>query len=82
MAKLWEKPAHTEMKHRLLRRYLQAWLPILGKWHVKIAVVDGFAARHAAEEPGRGTTAQAHFRGDQGAGAQERGAIALLCGDG
>lgn len=43
MAKLWEKPPHTEMKHRLVRRYLQAWLPILSKWHGRIAIIDGFA---------------------------------------
>ncbi len=42
-AKLWEKPPHTEMKHAILRRYLQAWLPILSKWHGRVAIIDGFA---------------------------------------
>lgn len=40
---LWEKPPHTEIKHEILRRYIQAWLPILGSRHERIAIIDGFA---------------------------------------
>lgn len=43
LAKLWKKPPHTEMKHAILRRYLQAWLPILSRWHGRTAIIDGFA---------------------------------------
>ncbi|MGQ9712917.1 MAG: three-Cys-motif partner protein TcmP [Desulfotomaculales bacterium] len=40
---LWEKAPHTEMKHEILRRYLEAWLPILGSWNDRLAIIDGFA---------------------------------------
>lgn len=40
---LWEKPPHTEMKHEILRRYLQAWLPILSGQNPHVIIIDGFA---------------------------------------
>ncbi len=40
---LWKKPAHTEMKHRILQDYLEGWFPILSKWNGRVAVIDGFA---------------------------------------
>jgi three-Cys-motif partner protein len=40
---LWELNDHTLGKHLVLRRYLQAWFPILGSAHDKIAFIDGFA---------------------------------------
>src|SRR5262245_13879624 len=43
VAKLPAIPAHTEAKHRLLKRYLGAWFPILGRWHRRINYLDGFA---------------------------------------
>jgi len=36
-------PAHTEGKHLVLRRYLDAWLPILGSRFGRILFIDGFA---------------------------------------
>jgi three-Cys-motif partner protein len=48
----WEYPEHTAAKHEILRRYLGAWLTILGRgrkgstWRHKLLVLlDGFAGR-------------------------------------
>jgi three-Cys-motif partner protein len=40
---LWPKGPHTEGKHLVLRAYLNAWLPILGRHNRRILFVDGFA---------------------------------------
>lgn len=40
---IWPRGPHTEGKHRVLRHYLDAWLPILGSWNGRILFVDGFA---------------------------------------
>lgn len=42
-SKLWPRDPHTEGKHLVLRKYLNAWLPILGRWNKRIVFVDGFA---------------------------------------
>lgn len=34
---------HTAAKHVLLRRYLAAWFPIVGRYEAKINYIDGFA---------------------------------------
>ena len=39
----WPIEPHTEAKHEILRKYLDAWLPILGSWHRRIVYIDGFA---------------------------------------
>jgi three-Cys-motif partner protein len=39
----WPIQPHTKAKHEILRRYLQAWLPMLAKYHGRIVVIDGFA---------------------------------------
>lgn len=41
----WEYREHTRVKHILLKKYLAAWIPILGKWNSKICYFDGFAGR-------------------------------------
>jgi len=41
----WEYREHTRVKHILLKKYLTAWIPILGKWNSKICYFDGFAGR-------------------------------------
>jgi three-Cys-motif partner protein len=41
----WEYKEHTKVKHILLRKYLVAWIPILGRWNPKICYFDGFAGR-------------------------------------
>ena len=40
---VWELDAHTAAKHDILRRYLQAWFPILNTHHDRIVYIDGFA---------------------------------------
>jgi three-Cys-motif partner protein len=46
----WTYPAHTAAKHEILRRYLGAWLSILGRGkqgfrHPQLMLIDGFAGR-------------------------------------
>ena len=43
MAKLLKMVPHTAAKHLLLKKYLNAWFPILGKHHGRINYIDGFA---------------------------------------
>jgi three-Cys-motif partner protein len=40
---LWERDEHTAAKHRILRKYLDAWLPIMAKYNQKLLLIDGFA---------------------------------------
>jgi three-Cys-motif partner protein len=52
---IWELEPHTSAKHEILRRYLQAWAPILshGKFP-HLVIVDGFAGpgRYSKGEEG------------------------------
>ena len=52
---IWNIEPHTKAKHAILRRYLQAWLPILGmNSFPQIVYIDGFAGpgRYSQGEPG------------------------------
>jgi len=40
---LWPLDPHTKGKHLVLRRYLDAWLPIMGRYNGRILFIDGFA---------------------------------------
>ena len=40
---IWDLEPHTAAKHAILRRYLQAWIPILSSAHQRIVYIDGFA---------------------------------------
>jgi three-Cys-motif partner protein len=40
---VWEIDPHTRAKHRILERYLQAWLPIMSSRNERLVIVDGFA---------------------------------------
>jgi three-Cys-motif partner protein len=40
---VWPLQPHTAAKHRILRCYLDAWLPIMGSWNGRILILDGFA---------------------------------------
>lgn len=40
---LWDIKPHTRAKHKILREYLLAWIPILGMRHDPIVYIDGFA---------------------------------------
>ena len=42
-ATLWKIDAHTLRKHEILKRYFQAWLPIMASWNGRVLFVDGFA---------------------------------------
>lgn len=39
---LWAIEPHTKAKHDILRRYLNAWFPILGKYNQEVTYIDGF----------------------------------------
>lgn len=40
---IWEIEPHTEAKHAILRKYLDAWLPIITRWNGRVLYIDGFA---------------------------------------
>ncbi|MFZ7121222.1 MAG: three-Cys-motif partner protein TcmP, partial [Eubacteriaceae bacterium] len=40
---IWAIEPHTEAKHAILRKYLDAWLPIITRWNGKVLYIDGFA---------------------------------------
>jgi three-Cys-motif partner protein len=40
---VWERDGHTGAKHDLLRRYLQAWVPILLGTNPRVTYAEGFA---------------------------------------
>jgi three-Cys-motif partner protein len=58
---LWSLDSHTAAKHRVLRAYLDGWLPVMGHQaqrvgddNPRLLLVDGFAGpgRYATGEPG------------------------------
>ena len=54
---LWPITRPTQAKHTILRKYLDAWLPILGAGryaHEHLVLIDGFAGpgRYSSGEPG------------------------------
>lgn len=63
---LWDKDPHTEAKHQILRRYLEAWFPIIAARFEGLTYVDAFAgpgeyANSAVSSPVIALT-QAHRR--------------------
>jgi len=40
---VWEMEPHTEAKHIILRKYLDAWLPIISRYSGRVIYIDGFA---------------------------------------
>ena len=40
---IWDIEPHTEAKHEILRKYLDAWLPIMTRWNGRVLYIDGFA---------------------------------------
>lgn len=40
---IWNIEPHTEAKHEILRKYLDAWLPIITRWNGRVLYIDGFA---------------------------------------
>jgi three-Cys-motif partner protein len=51
---IWAADEHTFAKHRLLRLYLDAWLPIMASRDRKLVLIDGFAGpgRYKGGQPG------------------------------
>jgi three-Cys-motif partner protein len=51
---IWPIERHTSAKHQILRKYLDAWFPILGTFNKRVVYVDGFAGpgRYTGGEPG------------------------------
>ncbi len=51
---IWPIEPHTSAKHQILRKYLDAWLPILGTYNKRIVYIDGFSGpgQYAGGEPG------------------------------
>ncbi len=39
----WKLEPHTEAKHIILNKYLQAWIPIQRRFNQKVLYIDGFA---------------------------------------
>jgi three-Cys-motif partner protein len=40
---IWPLEPHTAKKHEILRRYFQAWLPILAQHNPRLLYIDAFA---------------------------------------
>src|SRR3989338_9886205 len=40
---IWDLQPHTEAKHVIFKKYLDAWLPILTKHQGRVIIIDGFA---------------------------------------
>jgi len=61
---LWELDPHTQGKHLVLKRYLNAWFPIMGRYNDRILFIDGFAGpgEYAGGEPGSPTIALETWR--------------------
>lgn len=51
---MWVLEDHSRGKHAILRRYVQAWLPIMATQSDRLVLVDGFAGpgRYTGGEPG------------------------------
>ncbi|MCD4700795.1 MAG: three-Cys-motif partner protein TcmP [Candidatus Aegiribacteria sp.] len=51
---IWEAKPHTLAKHDILKRYLQAWFPIIDSWSNSLIYLDGFCGpgRYEGGEPG------------------------------
>jgi three-Cys-motif partner protein len=52
---LWKIEAHTRVKHLILRRYLEAWLPVMASQNGRIHFLDGFAGPGQYEEGEKGS---------------------------
>lgn len=64
----WPIEPHTIAKHKILRKYLSAWFPILNRYHKRLVYLDGFSGPgiYKGGEPGSPIialkTASEHFR--------------------
>lgn len=51
----WPIEPHTEAKHAILRKYLDAWLPIITRWNGRVLYIDGFAGPGEYVDPKDGS---------------------------
>ncbi len=51
---IWPLEPHSVGKHKVLKSYLNAWLPKLGRWNGRITFIDGFCGpgEYLQGEPG------------------------------
>jgi three-Cys-motif partner protein len=51
---IWPLDPHTRAKHEILRKYLEAWLPIMTTYNGRVVYLDGFAGpgEYTDGEPG------------------------------
>ena len=51
---VWEIKPHTKAKHEILKKYLHAWFPIVGKYSQQVTYIDGFCGPggYTGGEPG------------------------------
>jgi three-Cys-motif partner protein len=51
---VWQIDRHTQSKHTILRRYWEAWLPIMTRYNQRVLYIDGFAGpgRYVGGEDG------------------------------
>jgi three-Cys-motif partner protein len=40
---IWDAEPHTIAKHRILRKYLGGWLPVISSWNKRVLFIDGFS---------------------------------------
>ena len=61
---IWELAPHTIGKHRVLERYMQAWLPIMARSNERVLFVDAFAGpgEYKGGEPGSPVIALQTFK--------------------
>lgn len=63
----WDIEPHTAVKHKILQNYLNAWFPILNRYHARVIYLDGFSGPgvYKGGEPGSPIialmTAKEHF---------------------
>jgi len=51
----WHPDPHTLAKHEILKRYLQAWFPILGSKYRRVVYLDGFAGPGIYDDGSKGS---------------------------
>jgi three-Cys-motif partner protein len=51
---IWKIDSHTQAKHIILKKYLDAWLPIMTRWNGRVLYIDGFAGpgKYQGDEDG------------------------------
>jgi len=40
---IWDIEPHTQKKHEILKKYIDAWTPIMSKYNRRLVYIDAFA---------------------------------------